>query len=219
MIKVYGVHDSPFVRKVFIALDIKGVAYEIVRQMPFSGDEEYKKINPLAKVPTLVDGDLTIGDSKVICRCIDNAYPDPALYPADAADKARADWFEELGGTYVTELATGIFFQRFMRPFAFKQEPDEKLVADIIDNKLPPILNYLEGEIPANGFIFGEFTLADLSIVSPFINASYANYTVDSSKWPNLAGLIDRVKAIPQVATILAKEAETMGLKTNSATS
>ena len=45
MIKVYGVHGSPFVRKVFIALDYKGVPYEIVPQMPFSSDEEYKKIN------------------------------------------------------------------------------------------------------------------------------------------------------------------------------
>ena len=95
MIKVYGVHGSPFVRKVFIALDIKGAPYEIVRQMPFSGDEEYKKINPLAKVPSLTDGDLTIADSKVICRYIENAYPEPALYPTHAADLARADWYEE----------------------------------------------------------------------------------------------------------------------------
>ena len=34
MITVYGVHGSPYVRKVFIALDIKDVPYEIVRQMP-----------------------------------------------------------------------------------------------------------------------------------------------------------------------------------------
>ena len=61
MIKVYGVHGSPFVRKVFIALDIKNIPYEIVPQMPFSGDKEYLKINPLGKVPTLVDGELTLG--------------------------------------------------------------------------------------------------------------------------------------------------------------
>ena len=42
MIKVYGVHGSPFVRKVLIGLDYKNIPNEIVRQMPFSGDEEYK---------------------------------------------------------------------------------------------------------------------------------------------------------------------------------
>lgn len=47
MITVYGVHGSPYVRKVFIALDIKDVPFGIVRQMPFSEDAEYLKINPL----------------------------------------------------------------------------------------------------------------------------------------------------------------------------
>ncbi len=212
MIKVYGVHGSPFVRKVFIALDYKGIPYEVVPQMPFSGDEDYRKINPLAKVPTLVDGDLTLGDSKVICRYLESAHPEPALYPTDNADRAMADWYEELGGTYVTELATGIFFQRFMRPFAFKQEPDEELVAKIINKQLPPILDYLEGQLPDDGFIFGDFSLADLSIVSPFINASYAKYEVDGATYPKLAGLIARVKAVPQVTGVLQKEAESMGI-------
>ena len=64
MLKVHGVHGSPFVRKVLIALELKGLEYEMVVQMPFTGDEEYKKLNPLGKIPTLVDGDLTLGDSK-----------------------------------------------------------------------------------------------------------------------------------------------------------
>jgi glutathione S-transferase len=212
MIKVYGVHGSPFVRKVLVALDYKGIPYEIVPKMPFSGDQEYLKINPLGKIPTLVDGDLTLGDSKVICRYLERAYPEPALYPADVDDGATADWYEDLCGGVVAEMAAGIFFQRFMRPFAFKQEPDEELVAKIIDKRLPPMLDYLEGQLPAEGFVFGEFGMADLSIVSPFINASYANYDVDASRWPALAGLIARVKAQPQVAAILEQEAKALGL-------
>lgn len=212
MIKIYGVHGSPFVRKVFVALDIKGIPYEIVPQMPFSGDKEYLKINPLGKVPTLVDGDLTLGDSKVICRYLENAYPEPALYPTDLADKAMADWYEDLCGGTVAEMAAGIFFQRFMRPFALKQEPDEELVANIIEKRLPPMLDYLESQVPGDGFVFGEFTLADLSIASPFFNAYYAGYDVDASRWPALAGLIARVKAQPQVAAVLEKEAKALGL-------
>ena len=107
MIKVYGVHGSPFVRKVLIALDYKGVPYEIVPQMPFSGDKEFLNINPLGKIPTLVDGDLTLGDSKVICRYLEKAYPEPALYPADLADGAMADWYEELCGGAIAEMAAG----------------------------------------------------------------------------------------------------------------
>ena len=212
MIKVYGVHGSPFVRKVFIALDLKNIPYEIVPQMPFSGDREYLKINPLGKVPTLVDGELTLGDSKVICRYLESAYPEPALYPQDIAQRAMADWYEELCGGPVAEMAAGIFFQRFMRPFAFKQEPDEELVAQIIEKRLPPMLDYLESQVPVDGFVFGDFTLADLSIASPFFNASYAGYDVDASRWPALARLISRVKTQPPVAAVLGKEVKALGL-------
>ncbi|NKI16732.1 glutathione S-transferase family protein [Spongiibacter sp. KMU-166] len=212
MIKIHGVYGSPFVRKVLVLLDLKQVPYELVPQMPFARDENYQKLNPLGKIPTLVDGDLTLGDSKVICRYLESAYPDTPLYPADIKDRGRADWYEDLATGPVAELATGIFFQRFMRPFAFKQEPDEELVSKIIDKQLPPLLDYLEGELPAEGFIFGEFSMADMSIASPFYNADYAGYQVDAGRWPKLAALIERVRQIPQVKTILAKEARTLGL-------
>ena len=212
MIKIYGVHGSPFVRKVFVALDYKEIPYEIVQTMPFSGDKEYLKINPLGKVPTLVDGDFTLGDSKVICRYLESAYPDPSLYPGGVQDRAMADWYEDLCGGHVAELAAGIFFQRFMRPFAFQQEPDEELVATITDKKLPPMLDYLDGQVPADGFVFGDFTMADLSIISPFINAAYAGYEVDASRWPAMAGLIARVREQPHVKNVLEKEARALGL-------
>ena len=212
MLKVYGVHGSPFVRKVLIALDIKGIEFEIVKQMPFTRDPEYQKINPLGKIPTLVDGDLTLGDSKVICKYLEEAYPDPALYPQEVTDRAKAYWYEDLGAGRVADLAASIFFQRFMRPLAFKQDPDEELIAKIIEKDLPPIQDYLEAEIPEDGFIFGEFMMADLSIVSPFINAGYASYEVDASRWPALAGLIARVKEVPQVKAVLEKEARALNL-------
>ena len=213
MLKIHGVYGSPFVRKVVVMLDIKGVPYELVPQMPFARDAAFLKVNPLGKIPTLVDGDLTLGDSKVICRYLEAAYPESPLYPADLKDRARADWLEDLCTGAVAELAAGIFFQRFMRPFAFKQEPDEELVGKIIDKKLPPLLNYLEQALPAEGFVFGSFTMADMSIASPFYNAGYAGYNVDPARWPKLAALIEQVREVPEVSAVLAKEAEALGLK------
>lgn len=212
MLKIYGVHGSPFVRKVFIALDIKGVDYEVVKQMPFAKDPEYRRINPLGKIPTLVDGDLTLGDSKVICQYLEEAYPEPALYPKGVKERAKAVWYEDLCGGRVSELAGGIFFQRFMRPLAFKQDPDEELLAKIIEEDLPPLQDYLEAQIPEDGFVFGDFSMTDLSIVSPFINASYAGYEVDASRWPQLAALIAKVKAEPHVKAVMEKEARALGL-------
>jgi glutathione S-transferase len=208
---VHGASGSPFVRKVLVALAIKELPYEQIQQLPFIKDPQYRKINPLGKIPTLQDGDLTICDSTVICEYLEDAHPEPPIYPRDSANKARARWYEEIGGTRVAELAAGIFFQRFMRPLVLKQETDEELVAKIINKQLPPVLDYLESQVPAEGFLFGTFMIADLGLVSPFVNAGYAGYEVDATRWPALAAFIERVKAYPIVSEVLAAEAVTLG--------
>jgi glutathione S-transferase len=212
MIILHGASGSPFVRKVQVALALKALPFEQRQQIPFTKDPEYRKLNPLGKIPTLQDGDLTLCDSTVICEYLEDSYPLPPLYPANSVDKARARWYEELGGTRVAELAAGIFFQRFMRPLVLKQETDEALVEKIISKQLPPILDYLEVQAPSDGFIFGEFMMADMSLVSPFINASYAGYDVDAATWPAFAQLIARVKSLPVVSEVLAAEAVVLGL-------
>lgn len=212
MIILHGVYGSPFVRKVLAVLAIKNLPYEHIQQMPFTRDEAYKKISPLGKVPAIQDGELTVSDSTVICEYLEEAYPQNRVYPNDPVAKARARWYEELGSNTVAELAAGIFFQRFMRPMALKQEPDEELVAKIIDKKLPPLLDYMETQVPEDGFIFGpDLYVADMSLVSPFINAAYAGYTIDESRWPKFAAFNERVKNHPAMAEILEAEAKAMG--------
>jgi glutathione S-transferase len=211
--RLHGASGSPFVRKVQVALALKGLPYEQIQQLPFTRDAEYRKINPLGKIPTLQDGDITICDSTVICEYLEEAYPQSPLYPATPADRARARWYEELGGSRVAELAAGIFFQRFMRPMVLKQEPDEELVAKIIERQLPPLLDYLETQVPAQGFIFGALMMADMSLMSPFVNAAYAGYEVDAQRWPGFTQFIARVKDHPVVSQVLAAEAATMGFR------
>ena len=212
MMIVHGASGSPFVRKVLVALALKELPYQQIQQIPFTRDAEYRKINPLGKIPTLQDGDLTICDSTVICEYLEDTYPQPPLYPGNNVDKARARWLEELGGTRVAELAAGIFFQRFMRPLVLKQDPDEELVAKITNKQLPPIVDYLESQVPVDGFVFGPFMMADLSVVSPFINASYAGYEVDAARWPTFSQFMARVKSHPVVARVLVDEAAALGL-------
>jgi len=211
MIILHGVSASPYVRKVIAVLAMKQLAFEHKQQMPFAKDAEFNKISPLGKIPALQDGDITLCDSTVICEYLEDTCPEINVYPTNHADKAKARWIEELAGSRVTELATGIFFQRFMRPIAFKQDPDEALVAKIIDKDLPPILDHLETLVPTTNFIFGELQLADISLASPFINAGYANYSVDAQRWPKLSAFIERVKVHPIMEPILKAEAKIMG--------
>lgn len=86
---------SLFARKAEIALLEKGRPFERV-MVPFSQTKGYSPkhpevlaANPKGQVPVLVDGDLTIFDSTVIFEYLEDAYPQPALYPRDAAERAR----------------------------------------------------------------------------------------------------------------------------------
>lgn len=213
MIVLHGVSASPFVRKVLTVLTIKNLPYKQIPQMPFAKDSEFQKISPLGKIPALQDGDLCISDSHVICEYLEEAYPETPVYPTTAKLRAKARWYEELGDNSVAELASGIFFQRFMRPMAFKQDPDEELIEKIVTKKLPPILDYIESEVPADGFLFGDkLMIADLALMSSFINAGYAGYQVDAVKWPRFYAFIERVKTHEAIAPLLKAEAEMLGL-------
>ena len=48
-----------------------------------------------------------------------------------------------------------------------------------LDHDLPHVLDYLETQLPAEGFLFGEVSIADLSIACFFRNAAFARYSVD----------------------------------------
>ena len=57
----------------------------------------------------------------------------------------------------------------------------------------------------------GDLTVADLALASPFVNAGYAQYTVEAAKWPKFSALVERVKAHGAVAPLLEVEAAAFG--------
>ncbi|NRB41184.1 MAG: glutathione S-transferase family protein [Pseudomonadales bacterium] len=211
MIKVHGVCPSPFVRKVLTCLELKGLDYERLDVMPMATPEDYIKLSPLLKVPALEDGDFSLCDSSVICEYLQDQYPETATAPTDPQQKAKARWLEEYADSKLAELASGLFFERVLKRLIKKQDADEQRVKRIIDELLPPQLDYVESQVPENGYLFGEkLMLADIALTTHFINAEYAGYTVDADKWPKFSAFIARVKAHPIVSQRLAEEAEFM---------
>ncbi len=209
--KVHGAILSPFVRKVLLVLEYKGLTYEQIDTMPGMATPEYLKISPLGKIPALEDGDLILADSSVICEYLEEQYPDIPMLPKTIAARARARWLEEYSDTKLVELCGGgLFFERVVKPTMLKQETNKEKVENTITNLLPPVLDYLESQVPVKGFLFGEIATADLSIASQFINAEYADYRIDAARWPTLSAFVMRVKEQPVVAKRLEAEVQVM---------
>ena len=57
---IIGSYLSPYVRKVLVCLEVKGIAYEVDHIVPFFGDDRFCAAEPLRRIPVLVDGDLVL---------------------------------------------------------------------------------------------------------------------------------------------------------------
>ena len=191
--RIIGSYVSPYVRKVLACLALKDLVYEIDPITPFFGGEEFDRVSPLRRIPVLVDGEVTLCDSSVICAYLDEAYSGPPLLPADVRDRARARWFEEYADTRLGDVFIwGLFYQRVVRPIVWGEPCDEARVERTLAEAVPRELHYLEHQLPDEGFLFGEIGLADISLASFFRNAAYAGFEVDAARWPRTAGFVER---------------------------
>ena len=207
MITIIGSFVSPYVRKVLACLNLKELDYQVDPITPFFGNDEFSRLSPLRRIPVLVDGDFSIGDSSVICAYLDEAYPGHRLLPSDAKDRARARWLEEFADSRLGDLFIwGLFYQKVVRPAVWGEAADEARVEQSLNHGIPAALDYLEGELPADGFLFGEIGVADIAIASFFLNGAYAGFETDAARWPRTAGFVNRTLAHPCIAELLRFE-------------
>jgi glutathione S-transferase len=190
--RIIGSFVSPYVRKVLACCELKGLTYEVDPITPFFGGDEFERISPLRRIPVLIDDDVTLCDSSVICAYLDDAYPQRPLLPSAPADRARARWLEEFADTRLGDVFIwGLFYQRRVHPMVWGESGDMERVERMISEDIPRSLDYLEQQLPEAGFLFGDdIGLAEVSIASFFRNAEYADWTVDAGRWPRVARLV-----------------------------
>jgi glutathione S-transferase len=195
---VVGSYISPYVRKVLVTLELKGVPYEIDPIIPFYGNDEFSRVSPVRRIPVLMDDRVTLADSTVICEYLEDRYPDPALLPDQPEDRARVRWLEEYADTRMGEVFIWrLFNQKAINRFVWGESADQAVLRRALDEEIPSILDYLEHELPEAGFLCGSLSIADIAIASFFRNAAFARFAVDARRWPKTAAFVDRTLALP----------------------
>jgi len=209
--QIIGSYLSPYVRKVLVCLHLKGVPYSIDPIIPFMGGDRFSEISPLRRIPVLVDDCVTLSDSSVICSYIEDRYPQPALYPRDIVDRARARWLEEFADTRMGEVFIWrLFNQVAIKPFVWGEATDTALLNKTLTEDVPHVLDYLEQQVPAGGFLFGDLGIADIAIATFFRNAAFARFTVDAAGWPRTAAFVARVLSTPGFQQLMPFEDRSM---------
>lgn len=105
VLTLYTTADDIQCHRVRLVLAAKGVGYERVLVDPTKLPEDLLDLNPYGTTPTLVDRDLTLYDTAVVCEYLDERYPHPPLMPIDPLSRARLrlaavrierDWLPEV---------------------------------------------------------------------------------------------------------------------------
>jgi glutathione S-transferase len=195
-IRIVGSYLSPYVRKVLAVLELKGLGYEIDPIVPFMGNERFTELSPLRRVPVLMDDRVALSDSSVICQYLEDRYPEPAVYPADIVDRAHARWLEEYADSRMGDVFIwGLFNHAVIAPGVWGAPRDLAAIQRITAEEIPPVLDYLEKQVPESGLLFGSLGIADISVATFFRNAVLSRYHVDPERWPVTAAYVDRVLA------------------------
>lgn len=157
--RLIGNPMSPFVMRCLMAARFKGEKLAV--EMPEGGikSADYLVLNPMGKMPTLVDGDFALPESAVIVEYLDEVLDGPPLLPDVAEGRALARLIARMGDLYLVPALTPIFNAR--------SNPDGVPAAL---EKLRDALGYLEAVRPAHAdYLAGDAAgIADATLMPMF---------------------------------------------------
>lgn len=200
-IDFYFMAESPYCRTVELVANLAGVSLKKHPINLFKKEqlnEDYVKLNPLHKVPFIVDGDLKLNESRAIAAYFVNRYmpDDDTLYPKDPIARAKIDELLYIDGCTLVPASYKLLSGRIAGITTVDPEA-EKTYRDL--------LGVLEKRLENNGgkkfMLADHITLADIVLVVSFALCEACEY--DISEFKLLKGYLNRVKAaIPKFKEI-----------------
>ncbi len=192
MIKLYGNLRSRAMRCLWM-LEETGQPYELIEKSVRADDlqtVDYLKLNPNARIPTLVDGDLVLWESMAINLYLAQKYEGPMRAGPDVAGIA-AQW--SFWAMIETEaLLFDLLLHRALLP-EFTRDASHAERAELLLGKPLGILN---DTLERNGHLAGaDFTVADLNVASILAWGKMARLNL--SAHPRVREWLDRCMARP----------------------
>jgi glutathione S-transferase len=199
--QLYSGPLSLFTSKVRIALDEKGLAYERIdvgwslaaRYAPHH--PEVVARNPKQQVPVLVEGDVTVYDSTLIFEWLEDRHPEPALWPRDVAERARARRLEAAADEILFPPVWSLIEEAFYPP-----GPDGRDEARLAAARASLAAQYaaLDAELRGRTWLCDTYSYADIATFT-FVRAASAIGAAPDSEHAALHAWFARVAARPAV--------------------
>ena len=151
---LYSDAQSAYSHRVRVVLAEKNITVEITDVDPLNIPDDLMDLNPYGTLPTLVDRDLILFESRIIMEYLDERFPHPPLLPVDPVSRAKARLFLYRVDNDWYSLADTILSGRKEPAARARKELCESLIttAPVFESK--PF------------FMSDEFTLVDCSLAS-----------------------------------------------------
>jgi glutathione S-transferase len=154
--KLYGSLASPYVARCWLTVAAKGGGADLEAYEGGIKSDSYLAMNPMGKMPLLVDGKTSIPESGVICEYLDQTLPGPALIPTDAAGQARVRLLCRVADLYLFPPAVSLL--------RLPKDGDADAIQTAKANTVAAF-GYVEHFLPDTGFAYGNsLTLADVTL-------------------------------------------------------
>lgn len=195
-----GQYDSPFVRRVAVAMGLYGFSYEHRPWSVFGDAERLGAINPLRRVPTLITDDgAALAESAAILDWLDElAGPDRALIPASGIERRRQFQICALA-TGLADKAVSLVYERVIH------ERGTPAWVERCRAQIAGVLDVLDADRAATGaWWFGARAgHADIAVgcVLRFLREAHPG-VFDAGRWPALAAHAETCEALPQFQAV-----------------
>ncbi|WP_459614667.1 maleylacetoacetate isomerase [Bordetella sp. 2513F-2] len=202
--QLYSYFRSSAAYRVRIALNLKGLPYEYVpvHLLKDGGQQlapDYRRVNPAALVPTLVDGDLSLGQSMAIIEYLDETHPEPALLPADPAGRARVRAIAQAIACDIHPLNNLRVLKYLKHELKVEEEAKNAWYRHWVMLGLESLEQMLAADAQTGRHCHGDApTLADLCLVPQIYNAR--RFECDLSAFPTLVRIDAACLALPAFA-------------------
>lgn len=196
--RLIGMLDSPFVRRVAISLQLLDLRFEHQSLSVFRTYEQFREINPLVKAPTLVcdDGTVLMDSSLILEYAEALAAPRKSLMPKDIAQRPQALRFIGLAMT-ACEKSVQRYYEQGLRP----EEKQHAPWLDRVTEQLLTAFGVLESELQRHPLAVSREAIDQAGITTAvawhFTQAMHPGL-VSAADHPALQAFSEQAEALPE---------------------
>lgn len=196
--KLYHFPLSPNARRVQLTAAQLGISFDEEEVLDITKGEhktpEFMAINPNGMIPTLVDGDFILWESRGIIQYLASKKPGSGLLGKDATAQVDVTrWLCWDAGHLAPHVFT-LVFENMLKGLLGMGEPDQAAIKHATQ-ELRRFLSVMDKSLKGKQYLVGDsLTIADLSIAGSLTYAGQLNFPIN--EFPNLNGWFDRITAL-----------------------